>query len=106
MAKATVKPKHTIPQIVFKVPPFISQEELITVLHLRSHLHQIRIQLENAHTAILAKFADAESGVTIESGPYTCAEVNLQLAIWELGDADGDELPGWHRNRDSALLNV
>lgn len=99
MAKSSSKPTLTIPQAVFPVPPFVTQAEIMNVLRLRSQLNAIRMELEEADTEISQKL-DHEAGV--EPGPYTCANVNLKLVIWENEDFSGRGC--WRRNREQAVM--
>jgi len=83
MAKATVNSQPKIAQPVFPIfplPPFVSQAELVNVLRLRAYLNTITMQLEEAQDTIVSKL-DREASV--ELGPFTCASVNANLAIWE-----------------------
>lgn len=79
MAKPNSKPSPEIKQVAFPVAPFISQEELVNVLRLRSNLRILEAELDTAQTDILRRL---DLGARVERGPWTCASVNLSLTIW------------------------
>lgn len=80
MAKPTLKKPSHSPQVVFALPPFVTQAEILNVLRLRSHLHALKLELEEAQNAMTGKLDDE---ARIEAGPYTCGMVNLSLVIWD-----------------------
>jgi len=69
-----------IAQATFPVPPFVTQAELVNILRLRSQIHALTMELQEADSTIGEKL-NVEA--TVEAGPYTCANVNLRLMIWE-----------------------
>ena len=99
MAKSISKPSAKSAQVIFPVPPFITQAEIMNVMRLRSQLHAIKMELENAQGELSHKL-DESAGV--ERGPYTCANINVNLVIWE--DVTFSGMGGWHRSRLNEVM--
>jgi hypothetical protein len=91
MAKPIPSRHLTGPQLLFPVPQFVSQCEILDVLRLRSQIETLTLELETRENSLLEKL---DQHAAVERGPNCCARINTRLELWEDLDFVGGQ---WRR---------
>jgi len=79
-------------------PPFISQDELLHVARLRSHIHALENDLDSLQRDILQRL---RVGGRIEEGPFTCRNDNMRLRLIGNDQYHGSN---WYRESVDSVL--